>query len=67
MPFHRQDSFRDHYGVSPDASDMSTHLQKSLSPAAVRLFYLIRADFMVVVVMVMFTGIFGKNNDRDGL
>lgn len=28
--------------------------------AAVRLFYLIRADFMVVVVMVMFTGIFGK-------
>ena len=27
---------------------------------AVRLFYLIRADFMVVVVMVMFTGIFGK-------
>nr|QEQ69330.1 hypothetical protein [Enterobacter cloacae] len=32
MPFHRQDSFRDHCGVSPGASDMSTHLQNSLSP-----------------------------------
>jgi len=27
---------------------------------AVKLFYLIRADFVVIVVMGMFTGIFGK-------
>lgn len=39
---------------------MSTHLQKSLSPPGGETVYLIRADFMVVVVMVMFTGIFGK-------
>ena len=40
---------------------MSTHLQNSLFRLVVRLFYLIRADFvMIVVVMGMFTGIFGK-------
>lgn len=41
---------------------MSTHLQNSLFRPVVRLFYLIRADFMMIVVMVMgmFTGIFGK-------
>ncbi len=41
---------------------MSTHLQNSLFRLVVRLFYLIRADFVMIVVMVMgmFTGIFGK-------
>jgi hypothetical protein len=39
---------------------MSTHLQKSLSPPGGETVLSYQADFMVVVVMVMFTGIFGK-------
>ena len=53
---------RDHCGVSPDCIGHVHTFRILFFPAVWRLFYLIGADFVMIVVMVMgmFTGIFGK-------